>query len=808
VQEDRLILPRRVGAHRDFVYDAHYRLVRTTGRVHQALLEHDYVPGTGGTIKGTRHLSFNNGNALERFTQHFDYDASGNLREIRHVGETRSWTTAMWVSPVSIRSLPALDPSGIPVQAPETKFDAAGNLRGLAHLRELTWSWRGTLARAVVIHRAGGTDDDEVYTYGADRMRVRKVATRVVHGGQVETIEKVYLDGCERKRVTRGGTVVLERWTSHFAVGDRRVALLHRWVRDDLGRETDDVAQHRIHFQIGTHQGSSAFEVDADGNVISYEEYFAHGGTAFVADDAVREVEYKDYRYSGKERDDATILYYYGHRYYAPWIRRWLSPDPIGPEDDLNLYQFVLGDPVGNVDPDGLDTLEPGDIRQIRREPTKLEGTTEQKIQQYRARLSPRSQAGFDNLSGEEQELLVTKPGHVLVPRDPSNVALTTDWTVLSRADWEGRWLPLRQEAAKKAGEFVDVTIRTSNPATLPTAGGGVAASTDSADEPGGGDGAASDAPAPTGEPGGLDGAGEDDPPGTGDGGEHEGEEQGQGDGAGEDGDSPSGTGSGIGTRHPEHSDDPQGHILGLRGGRGDGIVGGTPHADGSTPGGQGPNGLPDPTGLGEDPTGTGDRGAGKSTDGKVPGTRPSSGNGAPGGSEGDGKGRGRRGRDPSPGGAGDQYGRNGDGRRSRPGGSPDGGRDESWLTSATRIAAAFNLQSGAGAEGGSETGTPGGALGWFDLGRVGQLLYLAATVVDILTLKQFFTAIGGMFKALLRGLALFRMGIRGLLRGAAAWLRSARYLTASRILTGSSTADARSWRRLARPQIPRCPRR
>ena len=32
--------------------------------------------------------------------------------------------------------------------------------------------------------------------------------------------------------------------------------------------------------------------------------------------------------------------------------------DPIGPEDDLNLYQFVLGDPVGNVDEDGLDTTE------------------------------------------------------------------------------------------------------------------------------------------------------------------------------------------------------------------------------------------------------------------------------------------------------------------------------------------------------------------------------------------------------------------------------------------------------------------
>src|SRR5262249_16117954 len=61
-------------------------------------------------------------------------------------------------------------------------------------------------------------------------------------------------------------------------------------------------------------------------------------------------------RYSGKECDDFTSLYYYGYRYYAPWMGRWLSPDPVGPKDDLNLYQFVLGDPVNLIDPDGLES--------------------------------------------------------------------------------------------------------------------------------------------------------------------------------------------------------------------------------------------------------------------------------------------------------------------------------------------------------------------------------------------------------------------------------------------------------------------
>ena len=74
-----------------------------------------------------------------------------------------------------------------------------------------------------------------------------------------------------------------------------------------------------------------------------------------MAGDDAREVARRDVRYCGKTRDDATGLYAYPYRSYAPWLGRWLSPDPIGPADDLNLYQFVGGDPIGFVDPLGTD---------------------------------------------------------------------------------------------------------------------------------------------------------------------------------------------------------------------------------------------------------------------------------------------------------------------------------------------------------------------------------------------------------------------------------------------------------------------
>ncbi|HLY34582.1 MAG TPA: hypothetical protein VKQ07_08625, partial [Jatrophihabitantaceae bacterium] len=207
-----------VPARRDYTYDAHYRVLSATGRVHQALLQYDYVPGAAGTFMGTRRINLNDGAAIEQFTQTYAYDASGNLTTLKHVGQSQSWTTNMWVSPTSNRGMPALDQNGIPVAKPETRFDLAGNLTQVSHLRLMEWTCRGALGHAVVIQRPGGTDDAERYVYGADGMRVRKVTTQVVNGGQVQVTEKVYLGDSERKRITVGGVQILERWTTH--VGD------------------------------------------------------------------------------------------------------------------------------------------------------------------------------------------------------------------------------------------------------------------------------------------------------------------------------------------------------------------------------------------------------------------------------------------------------------------------------------------------------------------------------------------------------------------------------------------------------------
>ena len=288
---------------------------------------------------------------------HTRYDLAGNIQRIRHQGVTQNWTTEIWTSPTSNRSLPKKDLNGIDLVNPESHFDANGNTIHLPHLRSMDWNHYNRLARAVIIDRsaAGGTDDAEYYVYGADGLRVRRVSERLV-AGQVEVTETTYLDGCEIRRISTAGNPRLLRTTSHITDGAARLATLHQWSMDQSGLETDNIAEEKLHYLVGNHLGSVSLELDEAGDVISYEEYFPFGGTSFLAGKNARDIKLKEYRYSGKCRDDATGFYCYEYRYYAPFIGGWLSPDPLGPVDGLNLYRFVHNNPIRFVDADGLQT--------------------------------------------------------------------------------------------------------------------------------------------------------------------------------------------------------------------------------------------------------------------------------------------------------------------------------------------------------------------------------------------------------------------------------------------------------------------
>ena len=60
------------------------------------------------------------------------------------------------------------------------------------------------------------------------------------------------------------------------------------------------------------------------------------------------------YKHSTKCHDSDIGISYFGYRFYIPSLGRWMTRDPIGEDDDLNLYVYARNNPLNYVDPLGL----------------------------------------------------------------------------------------------------------------------------------------------------------------------------------------------------------------------------------------------------------------------------------------------------------------------------------------------------------------------------------------------------------------------------------------------------------------------
>jgi RHS repeat-associated protein len=68
--------------------------------------------------------------------------------------------------------------------------------------------------------------------------------------------------------------------------------------------------------------------------------------------------------FAGKERDAESGNDYFGARYYASSMGRWMSPDPsqlvftnLTNPQALNLYAYVMNNPLIHIDPNGWDCV-------------------------------------------------------------------------------------------------------------------------------------------------------------------------------------------------------------------------------------------------------------------------------------------------------------------------------------------------------------------------------------------------------------------------------------------------------------------
>jgi RHS repeat-associated protein len=345
-----------------YTYDALYRLIEATGREHLGqggAGRPRPVPPSATDAPRAGLPQPGDGTAMARYTERYTYDEAGNLLLMRHRSADPAyggWTRAYRYEEASLlepdlfsNRLSGTGPARAPSPPQRFGYDEQGNTTSMPEIPLMRWDYADRLhatARHAIPHDDRDPDEATYYVYDAAGQRARKVTQRAAGGGR--KCERFYVGTCEVYReYGPDGAVTLERETLNVFDDRHRLALAEtRTAGEDRG------PSELIRYQLANHLDSSVLELDQDAQVISYEEYYPYGSTSYQAVRAAVEAP-KHYRYTGKERDTESGLYYYGARYYAPWLGRWTSCDPIGLKDGTDLYAYVKNNPIHYSDPTG-----------------------------------------------------------------------------------------------------------------------------------------------------------------------------------------------------------------------------------------------------------------------------------------------------------------------------------------------------------------------------------------------------------------------------------------------------------------------
>ncbi len=352
--------------HTEYVYDPIYRLIEARGREHMGSASQPHTTWRDEFRISQTHP--NDGQKMRNYSESYEYDEVGNILRVVHNTVDGNWIREYLYNGLSITepginnnrlSETIIHPNATTPINERYVYDNGnngehGNMTTMQpHLSRITYNFKDEM---ISVNLGGG--GDAFYIYGQDGQRVRKVHDHI--GSLVE--DRIYIGDFEIYRRNNANGLVLERETLHIMVNGKRIVTL-----DTRTVGEDECTEQSIRYQFDNHLGSSSLELNEDGNIISYEEYYPYGSTSYQAGINICELNSKRYRYIGKERDEETGLNYHGARYYALWLGIWISCDPLIKNQALKTskielidilkapYKYSYNNPIIIVDYSGFD---------------------------------------------------------------------------------------------------------------------------------------------------------------------------------------------------------------------------------------------------------------------------------------------------------------------------------------------------------------------------------------------------------------------------------------------------------------------
>jgi RHS repeat-associated protein len=464
---------RRVEPSSDYRYDSIYRLIEATGREHLGQSANGApLPPAPSSYNDWHRIGLphpGDGNAMGTYRETYAYDEVGNFLQMTHRGTDPThpgWTRDyVYAEPSLLEAgkhsnrLTSTSASGVGenYSTAGDGYDAHGNMLRMPHLPVMRWDFQD---RLLMTQRQKLSDQDEDgvarhgertwYVYDASGQRVRKVTESDV--GNLKH-ERIYLGGFEIYR--RYGTGALERETVQIMDDKQRIALVET--------ETSPArsAPVLIRYQFGNHLGSASVELDDQANVVSYEEYTPFGSTSYQAVWRNTEVPAKRYRYIGQERDEESGLYLKGARYFAPWVGRWVSPDPFGVIDGVNLYQYARANPICFKDSTGGSSEDFSDLNgvvdDLNRSELKINLVDERTpLQPGKSPMSKKEAREYGNKQAERYRNAAGMNQGADVQAGHTAAARHAPESGISKEDWDKQQM---QELHSRRGRGLDVEV-------------------------------------------------------------------------------------------------------------------------------------------------------------------------------------------------------------------------------------------------------------------------------------------------------------------------------------------------------------
>jgi len=243
----------------------------------------------------------------------------------------------------------------------ERSGTGGGTGESILFRRDYEWNERNLLKRSA------DRQYQVEYRYGADGQRAIKYSESGQQHSETRYFNKMF----------QTSTIMTQDIESkHIYVGEVRIVTKQKFA-GNVNWSEETQKQYYYH---GDHLGSAQMVTDWEGNIYEHLEYTPYGelwvdhATSGVASNPT------PFRFTGKELDPETGLYYYGVRYLDPRTSRWISADPAmgeyipqAPINDeakknnknlpgmggiyntinMHVYHYAGNNPIKLVDPDG-----------------------------------------------------------------------------------------------------------------------------------------------------------------------------------------------------------------------------------------------------------------------------------------------------------------------------------------------------------------------------------------------------------------------------------------------------------------------